>query len=155
MFSDVNTIFIIGVLVWLAVLTIFNLIFIFYYKRLVQGSDKKTIFELLSKLIKDREIDKSELKRNTVKLTELEKNALEHIQKVGLVRFNPFAETGGDQSFCLALLNGDGDGLVITSLHNRESTRVYAKPVKAGKESGYIFSEEEEKAIKLAKKLNK
>jgi len=83
----------------------------------------------------------------------MRKDGLYDIQRIGLVRFNPFAETGGDQSFCLAILDGQGSGLVITSLHSRDTTRVYAKPVKRGKASGYELSAEEKRAIKNAKRM--
>ena len=53
-------------------------------------------------------------------------------QRVGLVRYNPFEETGGNQSFALALLDAGGDGWVLSSLHARSGTRVYAKAIKAG-----------------------
>jgi hypothetical protein len=53
-------------------------------------------------------------------------------QRVGLVRYNPFEETGGNQSFALALLDAAGDGWVLSSLHARSGTRVYAKAIKAG-----------------------
>ncbi|MGB9680719.1 MAG: DUF4446 family protein, partial [Minisyncoccia bacterium] len=71
------------------------------------------------------------------------------IQKIGLIRFNPFADTGGNQSFALALLNNFNNGVVISSLHGREGTRIYAKPVIAGK-SKYNLSTEEIKAIEKA-----
>ena len=71
------------------------------------------------------------------------------VQHVGLVRFNPFQETGGDQSFALALLDGRGDGIVISSLHSRTVTRFYAKPVKGGT-SQLSLSEEEAKAVQQA-----
>ncbi len=86
-------------------------------------------------------------------LNKVEKDGHFHIQKVGLVRFNPFADTGGDQSFTLALLSGKDSGFVISSLHSRDSTRLYAKPIKKGKASGYELSTEEEQAIKRAKKI--
>ena len=54
-------------------------------------------------------------------------------QRVGLVRYNPFEETGGNQSFALALLDADGDGWVLSSLHARSGTRVYAKAITAGR----------------------
>ena len=72
---------------------------------------------------------------------------------MGLVRYNPFAETGGDQSFCLSLLDGNNNGLVISSLHSRENTRIYAKPVKKGKAANYDLSTEEKEAVKKAKKI--
>lgn len=71
------------------------------------------------------------------------------IQRVGLVRYNPFSDTGGDQSFCIALLDAHGDGLILSSLFSRNETRVFAKPVVNG-QSKYTLSEEEIQAIKLA-----
>lgn len=75
------------------------------------------------------------------------------IQKVGLVRFNPFSDTGGDQSFAIAFLDYFNNGVVVSSLHGREGTRIYSKPVMAGK-SKYNLSTEEIEAIKKAMKTN-
>ncbi|MFH1840926.1 MAG: DUF4446 family protein [Candidatus Shapirobacteria bacterium] len=85
----------------------------------------------------------------------LERNLTLNLQKIGLVRFNPFSGTGGDQSFSLALMDGTDNGVVITSLHHRESTRLYAKQIAAGKSVTHELSEEEKKAIKIAKKSGK
>lgn len=72
------------------------------------------------------------------------------VQKIGIIRFNPFSGVGGEQSFSLALLNGNNDGIVITSLYTRTESRVYGKPVKDG-QSEYVLSEEEKQAIDKAK----
>jgi len=72
------------------------------------------------------------------------------VQKVGIIRFNPFQEVGGDQSFSIALLDGKDDGVVVTSHYTRTDNRIYGKPVRAGK-SEYLLSEEEKKAIEKAK----
>ena len=71
------------------------------------------------------------------------------IQRVGLVRFNPFEDTGGNQSFALALLDQHGDGLVISSLHARTGTRVYGKAIAGGK-SEAALSDEEAEALRVA-----
>ncbi|MBU1176914.1 MAG: DUF4446 family protein [Patescibacteria group bacterium] len=71
------------------------------------------------------------------------------IQKVSVIRFNPFKETGGDQSFVIALLNSKDNGLIISSLFTREGTRVYTKPIESGK-STYPLSKEEIEALKKA-----
>lgn len=63
-------------------------------------------------------------------------------QRVGLVRFNPFEETGGNQSFALALLDAAGDGWVLSSLHARAGTRVYAKSIKGGRADAGLSAEE-------------
>jgi len=71
------------------------------------------------------------------------------IQKVGVIRFNPFADTGGDQSFAVALLDAEGSGAVLPSLHGRADTRIFAKSVQAGR-SKHALSDEEQDAIRKA-----
>ncbi len=73
------------------------------------------------------------------------------IQKVAVVRFNPFKDTGGDQSFAIALLDKENNGVVISSLYSREGTRIYTKPIEKG-DSSYHLSEEEKQAIQKAMK---
>lgn len=91
--------------------------------------------------------DLKDLENNLVNLTALNKN---NIQKVGLVRFNPFDDAGGNMSFTLALLNNHNDGVIVSSLHNREGTRIYSKSIKAGNSESKL-TEEEIQAIKEAK----
>ncbi len=77
---------------------------------------------------------------------------LAQIQKVALVRYNPYEDTGGDMSFSVALLNGLGSGVVLTSLHSRAGTRIFAKEVIAGKQGKHEFSKEEQEVVKKALK---
>jgi hypothetical protein len=72
------------------------------------------------------------------------------VQHIGLVRYNPFPESGGDQSFAIALADDRGDGLLLTSLHTRSSSRIYAKPLAAW-ESPYALSQEEGTAVRRAR----
>jgi hypothetical protein len=71
------------------------------------------------------------------------------IQRVGVVRYNPFEDTGSNQSFVLAMLDALGDGFVLSSLHSRQATRMFLKPVTGGKADSAV-SEEENEAIRLA-----
>lgn len=71
------------------------------------------------------------------------------VRHVGLVRFSPFHDTGGDQSFALALLDGRGDGVVITGLHSRNDSRLYAKPIES-RGSSYALTAEEREAMNRA-----
>lgn len=73
------------------------------------------------------------------------------IRHVGLVRFSPFHDTGGDQSFALALLDGKGDGVVLTALHSRTDSRLYAKPIDRG-DSAYVLIPEEREAMDRARR---
>lgn len=88
--------------------------------------------------------------RVTERLESFRKKNLDNIQRVYLKRYNPYHDTGGDQSFSVSLLDGFGNGLVITSLHSRSGTRVFAKPVKGGKEEGFEFSGEEKEVVEKA-----
>lgn len=83
-------------------------------------------------------------------LTELHQKNKSNIQKIGFMRFNPFDDSGGNISFALALLDAHDEGVIVSSLHGREGTRVYAKAVKAGKSETQL-TEEEKKAIQEAK----
>ena len=71
------------------------------------------------------------------------------IQRVGLVRFNPFEDTGGNQSFAIALADSAGNGFIVSSLHSRTGTRLYAKAVSAGRSDGALSAEETE-ALRIA-----
>jgi len=79
----------------------------------------------------------------------LEARSQRSLQHIGLVRFNPFDDTGSDQSFAIALLDEQRDGVVVSSLHGRANTRVFAKPV-AGGGSPHTLSDEESQAIRVA-----
>lgn len=76
------------------------------------------------------------------------------VDRAELVRYNAFENMGSDLSFSLALLNQDGNGVVLSSINNREESRVYAKPINHG-ESSYHLSEEERTAINKAKEAVK
>ena len=88
----------------------------------------------------------SKLSQELEDLKKIEKLA---IQKVGMVRFNPFGDLGGDQSFSIALLDLDDTGIVITSLYTREGNRVYGKAIKNGV-SEHSLAKEEKEAISRA-----
>ena len=90
-----------------------------------------------------------EVERLVARTGRLETGATRAFQRVGLVRFNPFEDTGGNQSFALALLDAEGNGWVLSSLHARSGTRVYAKAIREGRADGAL-SDEEAAAIKQA-----
>ena len=79
----------------------------------------------------------------------IERRSERSLQHIGMVRFNPFDDTGSDQSFAIALLDDRRDGVVISSLHGRANTRLFAKPVTNGT-SDHHLSDEETQAIRIA-----
>ncbi|MCK4454358.1 DUF4446 family protein [Candidatus Parcubacteria bacterium] len=110
---------------------------------------EKDLEKILVEQIKKTEKIEKNLEDAIKQISELEKNSQRSFQKIGIIRFNPFKEVGGDQSFAIALLDLNNNGFVITSHYGRESNRVYTKEIKNGK-SKYSLSNEEEKAIKQA-----
>ena len=112
-----------------------------------QPEQPKNIDEALAQL---EELKKS-VKELSSQMEEIKAENVFDIKKIAVVRFNPFSELGSNQSFSLAILDGNACGAVITSLFTRNENRVYAKPVKNGS-SEFKLSEEEKKAIDMAQK---
>jgi hypothetical protein len=138
---------------WLVFLSVIFYNLYKHYQRLTKGITKKDLKTILEELLKNFDKEKENLESLVREVQKIRAENVYNIQKVGLVRFNPFAETGGNQSFSLALLDGEDNGFVITSLHSREMTRIYAKPVKKQKADGYELSTEEKQALKSAKRI--
>lgn len=98
--------------------------------------------KLLQELIHRIAKSETELDILTPRVATLERIGKVSVQKVGFLRFNPFADTGGDQSFSIALLDRDNNGVVLSSLYIREGTRLYAKEVVRGEAKQPLSSEE-------------
>lgn len=116
----------------------------------MKDGKKESIFKMLDDIVLDQGKMKKGLDELVRACVTLDESGQLHIQKVGLLRFNPFKDTGGDQSFVLALVDGNDTGIVISGLYARSGTRWYAKKIVSGKGVGYELSEEEKKAIKEA-----
>lgn len=116
---------------------------------LTRGSDERS-FEAILEAHLDRVFAVSRsVDALGSRTTGLERDTRRAVQRVGMVRFNPFEDTGGNQSFALALLDLDGNGIILSSLHARTSTRVYGKAVSAGRAEGAV-SDEEAAALRAA-----
>lgn len=113
----------------------------FFKKEKKEKTTKEILesFDLLEKKVENLTLIVEDLKKENGNM----------VQKIGLIRFNPFSNTGGDQSFSLAILDGKNDGVVITSFYSSEGSSVYGKLIKKG-ESLNILSEEEKEAIEKA-----
>lgn len=93
-------------------------------------------------------VEKQNAEINTL-IQNIDKDLENCVQKVGIVRYSAFQDTGSDLSFTLALLDEKNTGVVLNGIYSREMSNIYAKPVQNGK-SSYTLSEEEQKAIKKA-----
>lgn len=119
------------------------------YRALVRGGPGGTLHEVLRDHVAQVGTVSERLDELDRLHEFLEARSRGSLQHIGLVRFNPFEDTGSDQSFAIALLDDRRDGVVISSLHGRTNTRIFAKPVAAGS-SSHNLSDEEAEAIRIA-----
>jgi hypothetical protein len=137
--------------VWLIVLTFLLARFLVFFKKLTKGVEVPDLKKVLDKLLLEAEGNSKDIKDINKRIDQMETDGKFHVQKMGLIRFNPFRELGGDHSFSLAILDAHDSGVVITGLHSRERTRIYMKDIKKG-ESSFELSVEEKKALTSAQK---
>ncbi|MCX6806309.1 MAG: DUF4446 family protein [Patescibacteria group bacterium] len=116
------------------------------YGQFLVGAEAKQIEEQIKSYSGDVDKALSQLDELAGFAAKLHKTQQFAISKVGLVRFNPFGDTGGDHSFSMALLDHMNNGMVISAVHARSGTRVYAKDIIEG-ESKHNLSKEEAKAL--------
>lgn len=136
---------------WLAVLSAGLFGLFSFLKKLTKGSKESDLVKVLARILKTQAKNSEDLSLVQKEIGRLEKEGQLHVQKVGTVRFNPFAEIGGDHSFSLALLDGEDSGVVVTCLHTRERTRIYLKAIKKGK-CKQELSDEEKKALRVVQR---
>jgi hypothetical protein len=118
--------------------------------RLTRGNDDGNLQDVLETHLDTVARVADELDSLAARSAVLEARSLRSFQRLGFVRFNPFEDTGSNQSFALALLDGRDDGLVISSLHSRTGTRIYAKAVTGGRPDAPM-SDEEAQAVEMAR----
>jgi hypothetical protein len=119
------------------------------YRELVRGTDGSSLHERLVGSAEQAVRATERVGQMEAMHGVLDARSRRSLQHIGLVRFNPFEDTGSDQSFAIALLDDARDGIVISSLHGRANTRIFAKPVTNGG-SGHNLSDEETQAIRVA-----
>jgi hypothetical protein len=119
------------------------------YQHLMTGTSGGNLEEMLNEHIAQVRETETRVEALDKLAHRLEKAAYFSLQHMGMVRYNPFGDTGGDQSFAVSLVDGHGNGVVLSSLHGRDMTRVYAKPLQKW-ESTYSLTDEEKQAIALA-----
>lgn len=116
------------------------------YRALLQGRAEIDVEEYLLGHSNQLEAVAASLGAAESRLLALEEAALGHLQKVAVVRYNAFSDTGSDLSFSIAILDGKKNGAVLSSLYGRTESRIYAKPIHGGK-SRYALSDEEKAAL--------
>jgi hypothetical protein len=124
------------------------------YKAVVAGTSGGNLEQVLNDHIAQVRDTRQRLEELEAVVRQTDLASRRSLQWLNVLRFNPFNDVGGDQSFALALVDGYGNGVVVSSLHMRDMTRVYAKPLKEW-ESGHHLTDEEKQAIANAHTLQK
>ena len=135
---------------WILALTLIVFKLRNHYYNLITCTKREKIDEILDQILLHQDELKKEI--NTIKKSldqEINQSRF-HLQKIGLVRFNPFERIAGEQSFVLALLDGEDNGLTINFIYTKEGLRVYTKKIKNGQRVDIELSSEEKEAIKKA-----
>ncbi len=148
----------------ICLLLLFNIILLFLFIRTNNNLARlrKSYSDFMSKLGNGNNIDEM-IKKYIDKVTKVEENQNEIniyckniennikkcVQKIGIVRYNAFKDTGSDLSFSIALLDNEDNGIILNSIYARDGSNMYAKPVKQGK-SSYVLSKEEQSALDIA-----
>lgn len=143
-----------GQLIWLFILSFFLFRALRHYSHLIGKNKKQNLKIILEDILAKIKVLNKETEIIQKRCDKIEKQNLKHLQRIGFLRFNPFSDTGGDQSFVLSFLDGEGNGIVLNSLHSRGTTRLYAKSIKKGKAMNLPLSKEEKAVIKKGKRRN-
>ena len=99
---------------------------------------------LLQECIQKLTHQEQEFNKINTKLSQVEVKLRVGVDRAELLRFRAFEKVGSDLSFAFALLNQEGNGVVLSSIHNREESRVYAKPIMEGMSTYSLTGEEKE-----------
>lgn len=141
---------ILGIVVWLALLSFYTIKAIGHWRKLTRGANNVDLARVLESILEKQELEVRKINEVSAALAKFQAQSQGHIQKYSLIRFNPFEDAGGDQSFVVALLDAKDNGVVISSLHSRNGTRVYAKGVVGAKPATHQFTKEEKEAVEKA-----
>lgn len=154
-FNDVSFlyIFVVIILIWITILSVVVFRMTAHYNRLTMGITSATLKQVLVELIGKYEKTGRDIQSIYKTIDELSKDGKLHLQRLGIVRFNPFSDTGGSQSFTIAILDGKDNGIIMTSLYARTGNRWYIKHIKLGSSEDVELSKEEQSAIKKARPI--
>lgn len=139
-----------GLTVWVLVLSFLLFNAVSHYRKLGKSANIKDLGNILERIIKRGDLHSNEISELNKTLTSHKNLALGNFSKHSLIRFNPFEDSGGDQSFVIALLDGKNNGIIISSLHSRSGTRIYAKEIVGASALQHKLSKEEKEAVEKA-----
>jgi len=137
------------ILVWLVALSVGLLYLLSIFFKIFKTKDRGLKQAVLDTLGSNKKL-KEETEQLAQEIKKIQHNFKGAYQKTAIVRFNPFERLGGEQSYCLAIINQNNSGVVLTFLYTKEGVRAYMKEVVGGESKGVDLSKEEKEAIHKA-----
>lgn len=107
------------------------------------NASKESLLQELNKYYSETKNSLEKHDDTLKKINDLTEKNMENFATFSARRFNPYEEAGGDLSFCLVLLNRKHNGIMITSLHGRERTRIYTRNITNGEANVELLFDEE------------
>jgi len=145
-----SAVLLVALLVWLVILHIRLSRLLQRYLTLMRGGDDgKSLEQILDSYLEQAQTTATQVEQLNSVARQLEKAAKLSLQHLGVLRFDAFPDAAGQQSYALALVDGHGNGVVLSSIASRQATRTYAKPLKQW-ETDYTLTDEEKEAIAQA-----
>ncbi|MCI8359670.1 MAG: DUF4446 family protein [Lachnospiraceae bacterium] len=119
------------------------------YEKFMIGKNAKNLEKDIFGLYEDNKFIKLSIEKNEKDIRMLYKNLEKSFQKIGVVKYDAFAQMGGQLSFCLVLLDENNNGFALNSVHSTEGCYTYTKEIKMG-ECSISLGDEERKALNIA-----
>ena len=120
------------------------------FKRLLLGTKAKDLESAIHYLGDYLKEIKNTQKETEDKIQIINGKLKNSVQKVNTLRFNAFGTEGSSQSFAIAFLDEEKNGVVLSSLYARDRMSIFAKPIKNGN-SIHELTEEEAHVLKETK----
>ncbi len=111
-------------------------------RKLFRGTKAKDLESLMASIVQQVNMLNERADVQAADIEALAARLVKHGRGVRLVRFNPFADVGGNHSFAVAIVNKEGDGVVFSSLYSRDRMSVFAKPIQNGASDVELTPEE-------------
>ncbi len=119
-------------------------------KSIFQGQNGKSLENIIHDMQSRLNAHNAHAVKNANDIANLNDKLKNRIRNVSTLRFKPFEDAGSNQSFAIAIIDDNADGVILSSLYTRDRMSVFAKPVRNGK-AEYELTNEEKSVLESAK----
>lgn len=122
-------------------------------KKLFRGQSARSLENIIAEMQSKLIAHNAHAVKNSNDIANLAEKLRKRIRNVSTLRFKPFEDAGSTQSFAIAIIDDEANGVILSSLYTRDRMSVFAKPVQNGK-SEYELTNEEKSVLESAKREN-